>query len=271
MDNRLKLTGGEIGISSDELNLMPESNREGVQAINNGIGDGVDFIVSGVGAVISAGVNVTLQDGYIFLDGETLKVDAQVVLRTTGTDLYQFLKVTTNPTEGSRSFRDGSTKNVYEKNRAIAVNVAVITGLSVDGDTMQDVLKTAIQVQSDWNQATSSEPDFIKNKPAIVTFLMRGGFVFGDIDGSPTGALSVSGGITSATKSNGGSFSTVIFNFANVGTSSYDVIFNTLYKGNSGSVLQPLIISQNATSVTFRIGENTGNTQNIDFNISLIN
>ena len=100
---------------------MPNSNRDGIHAINEGLGEGVDFILSGVDAIINAGVDVSLNSGYVFLNGETLKVDAQVVPRTAGTDLYQFAKVTTNPSEGQRNFRDGSTKNVYEENRAIAV------------------------------------------------------------------------------------------------------------------------------------------------------
>ena len=100
---------------------------------------------------------------------------------------------------------------------------------------------------------------------------MRGGLVFGDIDGSPSGALAVSGDIVTASKVNNGNASTVTIQFADVGTSSYQVIFNILRNSDNSSVLHPVINSRTNTSLVFRVGENIANTQNIDFEISLIN
>ena len=202
MDKRLKFAGGEIEISSDEVNLMPESNQEAIFGINKGLtATGQDMIASGVFAIISAGVSASTQGGYVVLNGETLKVDPHAVSQSVGTDLYQFEKVVTNPPDGERNFRDNSTHNVYQINRAVMVNVLAITTLSVVGDTLIDKLQQLIHVQSDWNQGNSSEPDFIKNKPALVQTLLKGECEFGNIAGSPTGLLSISGGLTSATKS----------------------------------------------------------------------
>lgn len=196
MNNRKLFPGGEIEISSDELNLMPDANREGMDGISDGLGESVDYIMSGVGAIINAGVDVSVSDGFVFLDGELIKVDAQVVPRTVGTDLYEFQKVSTFPdVNGLRNFRDGSTNNVYEHIRAIPVNVAAIVSLDVTGSNLSDILKSIIQVQSDVNQADNTQPDFIKNFPNVIDVLMQGK-VTGIQVGTGGGATAFSGDIT---------------------------------------------------------------------------
>lgn len=274
MDTRLKFAGGEIEISSDELNLMPESNRNAIHAINKGLSANQDMILSGVNAVIDAGVDVTISEGYVFLNGETLKVDAQVVPKTEASDLYQFEKVTTYPTEGDRNFRDGTTHNVYKIERAVAVNVGALSAFPVDGDTIIDVLKDLIQIQSDWTQGDNTQPDYIKNKPAIVGKLMKGTVDFGDINGGSSGAVPFTGDILSATKSNlGSSNSSLVITFANVGTTDFTTIVNLVDIGSTGSsdVKGWVIIGRNATSVTIELSEESGNTQDLIVEFTLIN
>jgi hypothetical protein len=273
MDIRKELPGGEIGISSNEINLMPNSNRGGIHAINDGLGEGVDYIISGVNAVISAGVNVTLQDGYVFLNGETLKVDAQVVPRTVSTDLYQFLKVTTNPSAGIRNFRDSTTQNVYEENRAIAVNVASITDLAVNGDTMQDVLKTAIQVQTDWDQADNSQPDYLKNKPAILNVLLQGGVNGIDVGGAGFG--SIFGGVTGVSVvENFGSDYRIRVNFNSLGTSNYHPLItlqSNLVDWNADNDVFCMVKSLTPTSFDVLFRElSSGVVQDLTLMISVI-
>ena len=270
MDKRLKFEGGEIEISSDELNLMPESNQGAINGINKGLtGVGLDMIASGVFANIINGDKVVIQDGYIYLNGETLKVDAQEVADTEGTNLYQFEKVTTYPTEGERNFRNGTTQSVYEINRAVAVSVPAITGLAVDGDTLLDKLKSLIQVQSDWNQSDNQEPDYIKNKPALVQTLLKGECEFGNIDGAPTGSLTVSGDFSSATKTNDGNKSTVNFVFPTIGTSDYTVSVNWLNQGASSDVKGWVIQSQTATALSIRVQEQSGSSQDLNLRIHI--
>ena len=272
MDTRLKFAGGEIEISSDELNLMPESNRNAIHSINAGLSANQDMILSGVNAVIDAGVDVTIEAGHIFLNGETLKVDAQVVPKTEASDLYQFEKVTTFPSEGSRNFRDATTHDVYEINRAVAVNVAVLSAFPVDGETIIDVLKALIQVQSDWTQADNTQPDYIKNKPNVTDILLRGGCIFGDISGSPTGALTVSGGFTSAVKSNPiGGYSEVVFTFPSLGISTYHVSISVINNTQQPDIKVPAISNKTFTSFTLKIGESASVVQDIDFDIMILN
>ena len=267
MDKRLKFAGGEIEISSDEINRMPESNQSAIFGINNGLTEtGQDMIASGVFAQIFAGQNASVQAGFVVLNGETLQVDPHAVAQSVGTDLYQFEKVTTYPIAGARDFRDNSTHNVYEQNRAVAVNVLAITTLSIVGDTLIDKLKELIRIQSDWNQNDSQEPDYIQNKPAVMNSLMKGECVFGDIAGAPTGALTVSGDLISATKATPtGNASTVVFVFPDVGSSDYTVSLNWLRQSQTADMKGWMIDNQTATSLTIRVEEEGNNVQ--DFNL----
>jgi len=234
MDVRKNFAGGEIEITNDEIDLMPKSNQAALHGINAGIGSGADMIISGVGAVIDPGVDVTVLDGYVFLNGEMLKVDAGVVPKTVASDLYQFEKVTVNNiAEWDRNYRDATTHNVYEKNRAVPVNVLVITTISVVGDTMLDVMKGLIQIQSDWTQADNTQPDYIKNKESFLTSLLQGQFNIGLVGFAPVSTLyTVFGGITSAQKVLDGSSQEVIsVSFPSIGTSNYQVLVGGLSAG----------------------------------------
>ena len=274
MNTRKLFPGGEIEITSNELNFMPEANREGLNGIPDGLGEGVNMIVSGVDAIINAGSDVSVQDGFIFMNGEMLKVDAAVVPRTVGTDLYQFTKVTTEISpDGDRNFRDGTTHNVYEKNRAVPTNVAAITGLSVEGNTVIDVLKGLIQVQSDWTQADNSQPDFIKNKPLIINNLLQGK-VNGIQVGTGGTVGTVEGGVTSAVVLNDTSGDLRIrVNFANIGTTSYHPIL-TIQSNNANWDLDNdvfcMVKNMTATSFEVLFRETVGNTQDLSLIITVI-
>lgn len=107
---------------------------EGIyQAFNNllrGFGD--NFIVQGV---VASGTtpNVAITEGWVLLNGELIKVDAQTGIDT-DTD-NKFVKVTTFDSRGTKTFLNGSIEDTYEKNRAI---ISTTTGnLAFDGDTLE--------------------------------------------------------------------------------------------------------------------------------------
>ena len=230
MDKRLNFPNGEVGITNDEIDLMPNANREGLHGINAGISQGADMIISGVNAVITAGTNCVVEDGFVFLNGEMLKVDAATI-ESTIADLYEFQKVTTNDDpEWDRSYRDLTTNNVYQKNRAVPVNVASISSLSVEGNTMTDVLKTLIQIQPDWTQADNTQPDYIKNKPTIINTLMVGTVSGLNVGG--TGSITVDGDVTSAVLlSSSGSQTRLQVNFDSIGTTNYQAVGKCCIRG----------------------------------------
>ena len=274
MDKRLKYAGGEIEISSDEINRMPESNQGAIFGINKGLtATGQDMIASGVFAIINAGVDAVVQEGFVVLDGETLKVDAQTVLRTEGTDIYQFQKVTTYPSDGVRNFRDNTSHNVYEKNRAVVVNVAAITTLSVIGDTLIDKLKELIRIQSDWNQANAAEPDYIKNKPNVLNVLLQGK-VDGIEVGSGGAVGAVSGGITSVTLLNAEpSELRIRIAFASIGTTDYHPLLTLESKSADWDLDNDvfcMVKTKTATTLEILFREDAGNVQDLTLLVSII-
>ena len=140
------------------------SPNEGIyQAFNNllrGFGD--NFIVQGVVASGSS-PNVAITEGWVLLDGELIKVDAQTGIDTT-TD-NKFVKVTTFDSRGNKTFQNATVEDTYEKNRAV---VQGTTGnLDFDAKTCLDlknqadflsstvVLKKKIIEIGDWNMDTT--------------------------------------------------------------------------------------------------------------------
>jgi hypothetical protein len=275
MDKRKKFPGGEIEITNDEINLMPESNQEGLFAVNKGIGNGANMIISGVGAVIDPGNDVTVLDGFVFLNGEMLKVDAQVVPKTVGADLYQFEKVVVNNLpEWDRNYRDATTHNIYEKNRAVPVNVLAITTISVVGDTMLDVMKGLIQVQSDFDQADNTKPDYIKNQPNVISLLLQGKFDIGQVGFAPVSTLyPVQGGITSAQKTIDGVGQEVIsVSFPSLGTANYHVLVTAQSAGVNpldDNDVSFVVYNKQTTSFQFSIS-GQGANEFVDIVISII-
>ena len=128
------------------------------------IGTNENFIISGVVATINAGVNATVTSGYIYLNGEILQVDAQSVLRTVGTDLYSFSKVTTTDTAGDRLTKNtGINISPYEKNRGVVSNVSSVatSALSIDGDRFKDKIVQKIAATDAEAQALTLDTVFI--------------------------------------------------------------------------------------------------------------
>ena len=109
---------------------------EGIyQAFNNllrGFGD--NFIVQGV---VASGTtpNVAITEGWVLLDGELIKVDAQTGIDTT-TD-NKFVKATTFDSRGTKTFLNGSINETYEKNRAVVQGTS--GNLDFDGNTFFDL------------------------------------------------------------------------------------------------------------------------------------
>lgn len=86
---------------------------------------GTDFIISGC---VAAGAPGAITEGWIFLGGEIIKVDAH-----TGTDVYYEKITDTYHADGNKTFQDGTTNNTYQKIRAKCTAVAGV--LKYNGDT----------------------------------------------------------------------------------------------------------------------------------------
>jgi len=120
--------------------LTSPANHGIYQAFNNllrGFGD--NFIVQGV---VASGTtpNVAITEGWVLLDGELIKVDAQTGINTT-TD-NKFVKETTFDPRGNKNFLNGSIADTYEKNRAVIQGTA--GNLDFDGNTFFNLSNQAI-------------------------------------------------------------------------------------------------------------------------------
>lgn len=102
------------------------------QAFNNlfrGFGD--NFIIQGC---IPSGLtpNISMTEGWIILDGELIKFDAQTNINTSTDD--KFKKVTTFDSRGTKTFQNSTINETYEKNRAPIQGL--VGNLSFNGDRL---------------------------------------------------------------------------------------------------------------------------------------
>lgn len=170
MDIRKEFLGGEIGVTNTELNLMPNANRGGIHTLGLAMTNGQNAILQGVNAVIGAD-SVTFDDGFVFLDGEVLKVDGATVNDTIGNDLYIFQKAVNNADPAfQRLYRDGSVNNVADIIRAEVVPVGNIQPdeLAVDGITVRDL------TQPNFAETNEDRPAFLRNRPKALNVINLG-------------------------------------------------------------------------------------------------
>jgi len=150
--DRLKTTDtGGFPLRLDDIRWMLGQGNEGIyEALNHllrGLGD--NFIVQGV---VASGTtpNVAITEGWVMLDGELLKVDAQSSIDTS-TD-NTFLKQTTFDASGSKTFQDLSVNDTYQKDRAVVSGLA--GNLDHNGDDIQDLFGL-----SEWTQVSIANID----------------------------------------------------------------------------------------------------------------
>lgn len=279
MDKRLTFPGGEIAITNDELNLMPNSNKAAIDALGAGLGSSANFILSGVNASIN-GSGCTVVDGFVYLNGEVLKVDAGFTPKDVGVtgDQYEFQKITLPDDPGyQRNYRDGSSHNVAQRQRAVAVNVNSVSSLDVTGPTLTEQLATLLQLQSDWAQSDTAAPDFIKNKPIIQDIRNVGYFGNVDAGGGTQGSnYSVSGNITQATLTQiDGNTNNITVTFANAmdNTNYYLRVFPESRGANiknDGQIRHIVSKPLSTTTAMISVGEEFGVQQALRLHVEAV-
>lgn len=189
MDIRNEFPGGEVNPTNTELNLMPNANRGGIHALGRALTDGNNAILTGVHAQIGAN-SVTIQEGYVFLHGEVLKVEAGTINDTVGNNRYIFQKVIINNDPAfERNYRDGSINNVAQIIRAVPTPVAALgaSDLAVDGTTLNPLL------QADYNETNTASRRFIRNRPRVFDITNFGALSPIDIGNVAPGSINSTG------------------------------------------------------------------------------
>jgi len=123
MNKKLWFTGGEPNINADDLLRDSTANNRSFQhALRAWLtGYNENFIISGCDLTINPGVDASITEGYIFLNGEILRVDAQTVAAGTN-DFYMYEKQVTYDPRGTKVFVDLVTHETWQKNRGVLVN-----------------------------------------------------------------------------------------------------------------------------------------------------
>ena len=155
------------------------SPNEGIyQAFNNilrGFGD--NQILQGV-VVSGVTPNVAITEGWVILDGELLKVDADSGINTT-TD-NTFIKDPTSPfdSRGNKEFLNGSTAGTYEKNRAVVQGTVGNLALTKNRtfNTWSDFILTNSDIKAEDGSGMTLDPGAGDDNKRI-RFLVTGNMV----------------------------------------------------------------------------------------------
>lgn len=203
-------------------------------------------------------VGNTITDGVVYWDGE----------------LYQFkgglaqTKVIVVENVVAVPFQDGFSKNVY-KNRYVTfgtgigeslwanftrpLDVSSITARLIVAETkLATIAENAeVNVQVDYTQTNNAAKDFIKNKPPLNNYLMKGTVTVGDIGYDKIQTVS----------------------FPTVGTNNYMVVGSLVSQGanwNADNDVFWMIKNKTNTSFSLLLREVTKDVQNLQFNYALI-
>lgn len=161
MDKKINFTGGEPDINFDDIKRNNEANRDALFAIMKAfnVGANENFIISGADVTIDPGVDASVTAGFIFLNGEIVKVDAQNNVADGGTvDLYKYVKSTTFDPNGDKTFNDSVPRQTWEVNRG-TVTAATDPILSTELDILGDRLETKIKrsIKGSFESATDAD------------------------------------------------------------------------------------------------------------------
>ena len=158
------------------LGRLDTPNEAIYQAFNNVLrGFGDNQILQGV-VVSGTTPNVAITEGWVILDGELLKVEADTGINT-GTD-NTFTKVTTFDSRGNKDFLNGSNADTYEKNRAVVQGTAGNLALTKNRtfNTWSDFILTDADIKAEDGSGMTLDPGAGDDNKRI-RFLVTGNMV----------------------------------------------------------------------------------------------
>lgn len=129
-------------------------------------------------------------------------------------------------------------------------------------------------LQSDLEETDPNEASYVKGKSSLPVVLINGTIDIGDIGGTGTVNLPVTGDITSAINQKlGDGVSLITINFQNLGSSNYimnsELISNIV--SNNIDITPTVTRSRSATSLSFTIEEFSNISQDLSMLIQLVN
>ncbi|MCK5641780.1 MAG: hypothetical protein KAJ19_13340 [Gammaproteobacteria bacterium] len=149
-NKKIWFTGGEPDVNIDDLQRNVDAVFRSYDAMFGAfnIGTNLNYRVVGCEVTIIPGVSCTVTEGYIWLNDEIVRVDAQVAPYVSS-DQYYFEKLVTYDPDGDKVYNDLVARETWQINRGNVVNG---TGaplpanvLDVNGFTMPDKIKQIIE------------------------------------------------------------------------------------------------------------------------------
>jgi hypothetical protein len=124
MDKLITTNNGGIPYVNDDFRWSDESIRDYINSQLNdisasGLSTNGNFVISGV-EITDTGAEYIITDGYMWIDGEVLKVDAGTYAYPA--QEYRFEAVETFDPTGEKVTRAGATIDTYRKRRAVPIN-----------------------------------------------------------------------------------------------------------------------------------------------------
>lgn len=112
--------GGIPRVLDDLRHATGQDGGQGIyQALNNILGSfGASFVVQGCIVNITSPTAATMTEGWIYLSGELLRVDAVIGTFNSTID-FTFTKIVTFKASGLKDLQSGGTANTYEQNRGV--------------------------------------------------------------------------------------------------------------------------------------------------------
>ena len=126
MNRKLWFPGGEPNINANDLMRNSDANDRAFSAALNAwmIGYNENFIIEGCELTINPGIDAIVTEGYIFLNNEIVRVDAQTVAAGSE-DFYYYEKQTTYDPNGTKTFKDLVVRETWQINRGILINTGI--------------------------------------------------------------------------------------------------------------------------------------------------
>lgn len=138
-------TGVQTDVTWDDLLYTPEANRAFIHAYGKAVSGDTDMILQGCVFTVSTGLgtNATITAGYVYdqTSGEVVRVEAQTVVETFNSDIWELVKTTTYDAAGNNVYRDLTTNPNYQQERMVLTNVAAITNFDVENADSYGVWK----------------------------------------------------------------------------------------------------------------------------------
>lgn len=125
------------------------------------IGTNGNFYLSGAEITFNGGTGkYTIADGYVYINGEILKVDTGIYNLVIAPNEYRIIGVETYDTTGDKTTRSGSAISTYRKRRAVPTVYAIADAwtddmlafdLTADQERILDKITYVVNTQESWH------------------------------------------------------------------------------------------------------------------------